>query len=121
MPFSEVTAHRATLEEAYMELTRDAVEFRAGRCAVMATITPYRSGQRPGPDGFAQLVRAEWTKFRTVRGWVIGLIVAVAGDGRVGLLTAGASGTCASGRPAARRTAGRPCSPRSRSAPAASR
>ena len=29
MPFSEVSAHRATLEEAYMELTRDAVEFRA--------------------------------------------------------------------------------------------
>jgi ABC-2 type transport system ATP-binding protein len=30
IPFTEVTAHRATLEEAYMELTRDAVEFRAG-------------------------------------------------------------------------------------------
>ncbi|MFE0379074.1 ATP-binding cassette domain-containing protein [Streptomyces inhibens] len=29
VPFSEVAAHRATLEEAYMELTRDAVEFRA--------------------------------------------------------------------------------------------
>jgi ABC-2 type transport system ATP-binding protein len=29
IPFSEVSAHRATLEEAYMELTRDAVEFRA--------------------------------------------------------------------------------------------
>ncbi|HYZ57350.1 MAG TPA: ATP-binding cassette domain-containing protein [Streptosporangiaceae bacterium] len=29
IPFAEVTAHRATLEEAYMELTRDAVEFRA--------------------------------------------------------------------------------------------
>jgi ABC-2 type transport system ATP-binding protein len=28
VPFSEVSAHRATLEEAYMELTRDAVEFR---------------------------------------------------------------------------------------------
>jgi len=27
--FSEISAHRATLEEAYMELTRDAVEFRA--------------------------------------------------------------------------------------------
>jgi ABC-2 type transport system ATP-binding protein len=27
--FSEVSAHQATLEEAYMELTRDAVEFRA--------------------------------------------------------------------------------------------
>jgi ABC-2 type transport system ATP-binding protein len=29
VPFSEVSAHRATLEEAYMELTHDAVEFRA--------------------------------------------------------------------------------------------
>jgi ABC-2 type transport system ATP-binding protein len=29
VPFSEVTAHRATLEQAYMELTRDAVEYRA--------------------------------------------------------------------------------------------
>jgi ABC-2 type transport system ATP-binding protein len=29
VPFSEVAGHRATLEEAYMELTRDAVEYRA--------------------------------------------------------------------------------------------
>jgi ABC-2 type transport system ATP-binding protein len=29
VPFSEVSAHRATLEEAYMELTRDSVEYRA--------------------------------------------------------------------------------------------
>jgi ABC-2 type transport system ATP-binding protein len=29
VPFSEVSAHRATLEDAYLELTRDAVEFRA--------------------------------------------------------------------------------------------
>ncbi|HEY8653025.1 MAG TPA: ATP-binding cassette domain-containing protein [Dermatophilaceae bacterium] len=29
VPFSEVSAHRASLEEAYMELTRDTVEFRA--------------------------------------------------------------------------------------------
>jgi ABC-2 type transport system ATP-binding protein len=29
VPFSEVSAHRATLEEAYMDLTRDAVEYRA--------------------------------------------------------------------------------------------
>lgn len=29
VPFSELGAHRATLEEAYMELTRDAVEFSA--------------------------------------------------------------------------------------------
>jgi ABC-2 type transport system ATP-binding protein len=30
IPFSAVGAHRATLEEAYLELTRDSVEFRAG-------------------------------------------------------------------------------------------
>jgi ABC-2 type transport system ATP-binding protein len=29
IPFSEVTAHRATLEQAYMELTGDSVEYRA--------------------------------------------------------------------------------------------
>ncbi|TCO42446.1 ABC-2 type transport system ATP-binding protein [Kribbella antiqua] len=29
VPFSEVSAHHATLEEAYLELTRNAVEFRA--------------------------------------------------------------------------------------------
>jgi ABC-2 type transport system ATP-binding protein len=29
VPFSEVSAHRANLEEAYLELTRDAVEYRA--------------------------------------------------------------------------------------------
>ncbi len=33
VPFTEVTAHRASLEEAYMELTRDAVEFRAAPAA----------------------------------------------------------------------------------------
>jgi ABC-2 type transport system ATP-binding protein len=30
LPFSEVSAHRASLEEAYLDLTGDAVEFRAG-------------------------------------------------------------------------------------------
>src|ERR1022692_2720361 len=39
VPFSEVSAHRATLEEAYLELTRDAVEFRAGGL----------EGRPPGP------------------------------------------------------------------------
>jgi ABC-2 type transport system ATP-binding protein len=36
VPFSEVTAHRASLEEAYMELTRDAVEYRAEPAAEAA-------------------------------------------------------------------------------------
>ena len=29
IPFSEITAHRATLEEAYMDVTRESVEYRA--------------------------------------------------------------------------------------------
>lgn len=41
-----------------------------------ATITPYRSGQQAGRDGFAQVLRAEWTKFRTMRGWVIAMLAA---------------------------------------------
>jgi ABC-2 type transport system ATP-binding protein len=37
VPFAEVSAHRATLEEAYMELTRDAVEFKAAQASGGAT------------------------------------------------------------------------------------
>ncbi|HEY2507062.1 MAG TPA: ABC transporter permease subunit [Streptosporangiaceae bacterium] len=36
--------------------------------------TPYRSDLRAGRDGFWQVLRAEWTKFRTVRGWAIALV-----------------------------------------------
>ena len=43
----------------------------------MSVMAPYHSEQRVRRDGFGQLLRAEWTKFRTVRGWVIGLLVAV--------------------------------------------
>ncbi len=55
------------------------------------TVTPRRPGQRAGRDGFAQLLRAEWTKFRTVRGWVIGILVAVLVTAGLGLFAAGAS------------------------------
>ena len=41
-----------------------------------STVTPYRSGQRPGRDDFPHLLRSEWTKFRTVRGWVIAMVAA---------------------------------------------
>ena len=36
VPFAEVTAHRATLEQAYMELTKDAVEYQSGGTAGLA-------------------------------------------------------------------------------------
>ena len=39
-------------------------------------VAPYRSGQQAGRDGFPQLLRAEWTKFRTVRGCVAGMTAA---------------------------------------------
>ena len=37
VPFSGISSHRATLEEAYMELTRNSVEFRAETAAAAAT------------------------------------------------------------------------------------
>ncbi len=55
------------------------------------TVTPYRPGQQTGRDGFAQLLRSEWTKFRTVRGWVIGLVVAALVTVLLGLFAAGAT------------------------------
>ena len=55
------------------------------------TITPDRAGVPAGRDGFARLLRAEWTKFRTVRGWVIGMVVAALVMVLVGLLTAAGS------------------------------
>src|SRR5580658_4657727 len=67
------------------------------------TVTPYRPGQQTGRDGFAQLLRAEWIKFRSVRGWVIGLLVAVLVMLGLGLFGAvGSSSSCqsASGGPA---------------------
>jgi hypothetical protein len=54
-------------------------------------VAPQRPGERAGQAGFAQLLRAEWTKFRTVRGWVIGIAVAALVTVLAGLLAA--SGT----------------------------
>ena len=50
-----------------------------------------------GRDRFRHLVRAEWTKLRTVRGWMIGLVLAAiltVGLGMLGPL--GSQMTCAS-------------------------
>ena len=56
-----------------------------------ATMTPERSGRSPeadGKDSFGRLVHAEWTKFRTVRGWVIAMVIAAALTAAVGLYAA---------------------------------
>jgi ABC-type multidrug transport system permease subunit len=61
----------------------------------MTTIAPYRSPAAPGKNGFTQALRAELTKFRTVRGWIIGALVGVLAMAGVGLLaSAGGQSAC---------------------------
>ncbi|HKS98839.1 MAG TPA: ABC transporter permease subunit [Rugosimonospora sp.] len=40
------------------------------------TAAPYRSTEPVGRDGFTRLARGEWTKFRTVRAWLVATGVA---------------------------------------------
>ena len=63
----------------------------------MTTITSYRSPVQDGPDGFPQLLHAEWTKFRTVRGWVTGMIVAILVTAGIGIFFVAASGNVSCG------------------------
>jgi hypothetical protein len=42
----------------------------------MTALTSSPPPVRPGRIDFTQLLRAEWIKFRTVRGWIIAVIVA---------------------------------------------
>lgn len=61
-------------------------------------MTGYRSPLPPGRDGFAQLVRAEWTKLRTVRGWVAGLaLMAVTIVGLGLFIASGSISSCMEG------------------------
>ena len=59
----------------------------------MSVTAPYHPQTGVRRDGFAQLLRAEWTKFRTVRGWVIGMLVAALLIVGLGALT-GADSEC---------------------------
>jgi ABC-type transport system involved in multi-copper enzyme maturation permease subunit len=52
----------------------------------IGTAEPQRAGERAGHTGFARVLHAEWTKFRTVRGWMIGMIVAALVTVMLGLL-----------------------------------
>jgi hypothetical protein len=61
---------------------------------------PYRSRVPAARDGFAQLLHAEWTKFWTVPGWVIGLSAAVAATALLSLVSAlGDRPSCRGGCP----------------------
>jgi ABC-type transport system involved in multi-copper enzyme maturation permease subunit len=54
---------------------------------------------QPGRDGFTRTLRAEWVKFRTVRGWVIGMILAALAVVALGLGPSG-QGSCGTHGPA---------------------
>jgi hypothetical protein len=75
-------------------------------------VIPYQPGTQAGRDRFPQLLRSEWTKFRTVRGWVIGMVVAALVTVVLGLLiTGGGSNTCQSS-PTSPVLSGAACLPR---------
>ena len=78
-----------------------------------ATVTPYRSAQQTGHDSFARLLRAEWDKFRTVRGWVIGMVIAALLMLALGLLGVQGSSVCGStGGPHPKMQTGAACVPK---------
>jgi ABC-type transport system involved in multi-copper enzyme maturation permease subunit len=55
----------------------------------IAAISAVRADTGAGRDKFTDLLHAEWTKFRTVRGWVTGMILAALLTVFVGLFAAG--------------------------------
>ena len=57
-------------------------------------VTPYRSQTAAGRESFWHLVHAEWTKFRTVRGWMIAMIVAVMAITAFVFLASNVSSSC---------------------------
>jgi ABC-type transport system involved in multi-copper enzyme maturation permease subunit len=65
-------------------------------------VTPTRSPLTPERESFWHLVHAEWTKFRTVRGWVIAVLVTIAAITAFVFVASGVSHSCVgSGGPSA--------------------
>jgi ABC-type transport system involved in multi-copper enzyme maturation permease subunit len=62
------------------------------------TVTPHRSPLTPERESFWPLVHGEWTKFRTVRGWVIAAGVTIVAIAAGAFLGTDVSGGCAGGR-----------------------
>jgi len=64
------------------------------------TVTPHRPPVTPERESFWPLVHAEWTKFRTVRGWVIAMLVTIVAITAGAFLGTDVSGGCAGGHAA---------------------
>jgi ABC-type transport system involved in multi-copper enzyme maturation permease subunit len=66
------------------------------------TVTPHRSPVTPERESFWYLVHAEWTKFRTVRGWVLAVLVTIAAITAFVFVASDVSSSCVgSGGPSA--------------------
>ena len=57
-------------------------------------VTPHRSPVAPERESLWYLVHAEWTKFRTVRGWVIAVLVTIVAITAFAFLGADVGGGC---------------------------
>jgi ABC-type transport system involved in multi-copper enzyme maturation permease subunit len=58
------------------------------------TVTPHQSPLTEARESFWYLVHAEWTKFRTVRGWVIAALVTIAAITAFVFVATSASSSC---------------------------
>jgi hypothetical protein len=79
------------------------------------TVSVLRAHEAPGADagrsGFGLLLRSEWTKFRTVRGWVIGMFIAALLTVFVGLFAAGGGSSNCQNSPTGPTLSGKACLP----------
>jgi ABC-type transport system involved in multi-copper enzyme maturation permease subunit len=75
------------------------------------TVGPHRSPLTPERESFWYLVHAEWTKFRTVRGWVIAAGVTIVAIAAFTFLGAGGSSRCTGGNGASGACPGQPTGP----------
>ncbi len=77
-----------------------------------SVMAPRRPDLRPGRVSFAWSLRAEWVKFRTVRGWVIAMMVASLLTVLVGIFAAGHTSIGCQNSPGGPVLTGRACTPR---------
>jgi ABC-type transport system involved in multi-copper enzyme maturation permease subunit len=74
-------------------------------------VVPLRSPLTPERESFWHLVHAEWTKFRTVRGWVIATGVTIVAITALAFLGADVSSSCAGGNGASGACPAQPTGP----------
>ncbi len=74
-------------------------------------VAPLRSPLTPERESFWYLVHAEWTKFRTVRGWVIATGVTIVAIAALAFLGADASSSCTGGNGASGACPAQPTGP----------